>query len=608
MSRRITFFCAVVPIVLALQFAPALATPIHAAIGNARVSVVASPDPPRVGVTTFTVSVSGLSPERLSRIKIAYHTSMPSMNMAGPSGLAVRVPGRSGAWRFAVHFVAATTWTLRVNLSGGLVGSVLTNLSVTSPTTSMTGMPAPTATTKAAKNTADSAGSSSAMAGMGASSEGDSSAWRNAALALFVTIAIGTFMLGRERRTLTIGMVFVAGLVILGIAFAQSKNAASSDAMASMDDTRGLAPIPVTFATISRARNGPLIAAPAEVEPYLVQDIVARTSGVLTDFQVYTGNQLRAGEVIARLSEPELQIDAREAEAAGQAARNQRVAAQEDATATRADLSAKRENLRYWNAEIARERMLLHAGAVSVQEYQSERAQVSAARASYTATLAKVAGANAEVDAARAEVMRATANARARSVLAGYTRVIAPNAAVVMRRLVDPGVFVEPGTPILKVAVINRLRVRAQIAQQNLTGIRMGTPIDIFFGGGEVLHARVTSLSPVVERSTHTAIAEAIVPNPGDRYQPGGFVHVVLHPSVVVHNKAFTVPSAAIVGGATTAIWIDEHGTAKRVSVILISDDGTVAHVSGHLRTGMRVVVTGAAGLEEGQAVVSAGP
>jgi len=608
MNRRVTFFCALVPIILALQCAYALAAPIHAMIGNARITIVTSPDPPHIGATRFTVTVAGLSAARLSRVKVRYSTLMPSMNMDGPSGSAVPVPGRPDAWRFAVNFNAATAWRVRVNVSRALVGSVVANLSVAPATKTTRTRIKPMPASSAANGAASDAASGGAMAGMGAKASDDASAWRDASFALIATILIGALVLARDRRPASIGMVLVASVVVLGIAFAQSRYAASTGSMASMGNARGSAPVPVTLATIARARNGATIAAPAELEPYFVQDLVARTAGVLTDFHAYTGSRVSAGQVVARLSEPELQVNAQAAEAAKQVARNQSISAQEDATAMRADLSAKRENLRYWNAEIVREKRLLQAGAVSVQEYQSERAQASAARSSYAATLAKVAGANASVGAARAAVMQAAANARARGVLAGYTEVVAPNDAVVTKRLVDPGVFVEPGTAILQVAVVSRLRVRAQIAQQNLAGLRKGTPIDVFLGGGVVLHGRVTSLSPVVERGTHTALAEAIVANPGDRYQAGSFVHVILHPSLSAQRNAYAVPSAALVGGATIALWVDANGRAQRVPVRVLSDTGTEARVSGKLRAGMRVVVTGAPELEEGQSIASVRP
>ncbi|MHB8212099.1 MAG: efflux RND transporter periplasmic adaptor subunit [Vulcanimicrobiaceae bacterium] len=570
------------PMALALTAASASASPVVTHLGNATVTIVVSPDPPVVGSNAVTVEVSGAPASMLKGTVVRYATLMPSMNMQGPSGVASRVRGSANEWRFHADFGTAAAWTLRVELTGALHGVV-------------------SAVTK-------SAAASNSMAAMAAGGGPDASAWRTATFALIAVILIGVLVLRRDRRPWTIALIVIAGLVVLGMAFAQSQNGSSTTDMASMQRARGSAPIPVTLATVGRERSGITISAPANLQPYLVQNIVARAPGVLSNFHAYTGDRLTAGEIVARLSEPELQSNAQAAQAAARAAQDQRTFAQENASSMRADVSAAREKLRYWNAEIRRERSLLRAGAVSVQAYQDERAQAVAAHSAYTSALAKVAAANASVSAAQAQVDQAMAGAQSQNILAGYTDVVAPNNSIVMKRLVDPGVYVEPGTAVLQVAVIDRLRVQAQVAQQNLAEVTIGTPIDVIFNDGTVLHSHISSVSPVVGSRTRTAIAEAIVPNPGDRYQPGSFAQAILHTAGPVRRNAFSVPSGSLVGGASTSVWTDVRGMAHRVPVTVISNDGTTAQVTGNLRAGDRIVVTGASNLEEGQPIAQSTP
>ncbi len=610
MIRRLLFLCTVVPIALALLAAPSLAAPIIARIGVAHATVVLSPDPPQVGTNLVTVTIAGVSPAALARTTARYTTLMPSMNMHGASGAAARIPGRADAWRFEVPFGMAAPWRLRVQFSGGVTGALNANLVVSAAAHASSAMK-PTGSTAVGSMKASTKGvpaaPSGSMVGMNASSAGDASAWRNATFALLAVILIGALVLWRNRRPATIAMVVIAGLAVVAIAFAQSRSGSSSTNMASMQGAQGSAPIPVTLATIESNASGTTISAPATVQPYLVQNIVARVPGVLVNFTAYTGDRLSAGEIVAQLSEPELQSNALAAQSAAQAAQSRRASAQDDASAMQAAAVAKQQQLAYWKAEIAREKSLLDQGAVSVQEYQNEQAQAAAAQSAYDATRAKLAGAKASIQAAQAQAAQAAANAQAQSITAGYTNVIVPDDSIVMKRLVDPGVYVQPGTPILQVAVVSRLRVQAQVAQQDLAGIRIGTPIDITFGDGKVVHSRISSVSPVLDPRTHTAIAEAVVPNPRDRYQPGAFVHAILHARGTAPSDSFAVPSGAVVGGASTAVWIEVNGAAHRVPVIVLSDDGTTAKVTGGLQVGARVVVTGAENLEEGQAIAESG-
>jgi HlyD family secretion protein len=405
-----------------------------------------------------------------------------------------------------------------------------------------------------------------------------------------------------------IALVAIAAVVVVILAAAQARFGSSAMDIASMQSAGGVASVPVTFATVRDARSTIAIEAPADVAPYLTQNIVTRVPGLLTELSAYTGDRLRAGEAVARLQEPELQSDAEAAAAQAQAAQYGVVMAHHDEMIARADLAAKAEQKRYWDGEIAREKTLLQQGAVSRREFDDERAQTVAAQSAYEAAQMKLASTGAAVDSARAQAAGASATAASRSTEAGYASVIVPDDSVVVKRLVDPGVYVQAGTPILQVAVIDRVRVAAQVAQGDLVNLRVGTPADVVARNGSTLRGRVTSLSPVADPQTHTALAEIVVTNDGNALVPGGFVHVILHARTARAARGFVVPSGAVTGGSQPAVWIDQRGSAHRVPVSLLSDDGATAAVVGDLRTGMRVVATGAANLEEGQAIAAATP
>ncbi len=572
--------------------APASSDPVVTRVGRASATIDFSPDPP-AGQTTMTVHLSGVDASKLAATSLRYSTTMPSMSMAGPSGRAVRVPGVTNAWRFTVDLSESTKWMVQLNFSGGLAGTTQLVIAVNhmhvaaSPSSSRSVQPMP------------------AM-----SATSDDSAWRQATFVLFGIILIGAIVVWRKPSPLSLALVVLAGLLVLGLAYLQSRYASSATSMSSMQNMGGSAPVPVTFGRVVAGTGRTTIEAPASVQPYLLQTIVTRVSGVLTDFTAYTGDKLRAGQIIARLDEPDLQSNAQAAASAAVAARNQVMSAREDVAGLQADVNATREKLHYWETELSREKTLLSAGAVSPQEYQNETSDVVAARSAYTAALAKVSGARAATRAAISQAREAAANAQSASAIAGFTNVVSPSDSVVMKRLVDPGVYVAATTPILQVAVIDRLRILAQVAQQDLAGIEIGTPMDIKFSSGRVLHSRVSSLSPVVDSTTHTAIAEAIVSNVDGIYQPGGFVSVVLRPRLnfPMLKGTMSLPSRAIVGGAHTAVWIDRSGLAHRVIVTVVSDDGSVAQVTGDLSDGLQVVVTGASGLEEGQSIIEAAP
>lgn len=599
-----------------------------APLGAARATLTLSPDPPATGPVHGVIAVDGASPDALARTDVRFGSAMPTMSMTGPSGSARRTgPGR---WEFDASLGMATTWTVAVSFSGGVSGTAVYRFAVGGPQSE-----------------------SSAMPGM-SSSAGNPEAWKYAAIALAVilVLALLVVVVRRDRRPLTIGIVLGAAVVVIVLAVFQAKYAAPATDMAAMTNVQGSAPTPVILAFVRTTQSDAEIHAPGTVSPYLTQDVVTRAAGILRGFNIYAGDRIAAGQVIATLDAPDAQSRAAAAAADAQAqaalaqaaeieahhhapnavtiAQAGSAALERDIAAAQAERAAKAEQAQYWQTEIRREKSLLDQGAVSVQEYQDESAQAAAAQAAYATSVEKISSLQQQLTAARTHAMdavagvrqmqaqaaaaqgqarQAQANALTDATLAGYTTIVSPNDAVVVRRLVDPGVYVQAGTVIARLAVVRRLRVQANVAQQDLALIAVGAPVDATSRGGLVMHGRVSSIAPVADPATHTASVEAVVNNDRTDLVPGGFVQVVIHARSARIPGSMQVPSSALAGsGSATAVWTEVNGTAHRVAVRVLSDGGTNAIVTGDLGRRARVVVDGVATLEEGQNIVEARP
>lgn len=437
---------------------------------------------------------------------------------------------------------------------------------------------------------------------------GDPSAWQIGIPVLLAFMVIGALVLRRDRRPPTIALVSVAIVLVVGITAARAKFASPAMDMSSMQLASGVAPIPVTTTVLRNAQGNREVQAPGAIAPYLTQDIVARVPGLIVGVSIYSGDRVRAGEVIAHLDEPELHSDANAASAQAQSAESGAVASSQSATAMSADVEAKRAQKTYWNKELTRERSLFEQGAVSAQEYQSERAQAASAQATFDAARNNAVAAQTQAASARGQAVAARWLAQSKGVMAGYASVVVPEDGIVVKRAVDPGAYVEPGTPIARIATIDRLRVQAQVAQQDLVGIEIGTPLEATFDNGRTIHGRVTSIVPLVDPATHTATIEAIVSNANGAFEPGGYVHVVLRAREPAQYDAFAVPSPAVIGGLHPSVWAISKGVARRHTVTVLSDDGAQARIRGDLVRGMHIVVDGASNLEDGDAVTEVTP
>lgn len=638
MNRLFVFFCALLLMYLAETPIDVSASPMIERVGSAQVMLTLNPDPPTAGAVHVTIHVSGASANALSHTTVRFQTNMTSMGMSGPAGVA-RAGTAPGDYVFDATLGIAAPWSVVVQFSGALHGSATYRFAVMDKANA----------SGSSMSSKSSGGSVSGMAGMSGtpSSSGNPDAWRNALFALIVLMLIGAFVLRRDHSPRTLGLFIAAGLLVLVLAVLQNRYAPPSTDMTSMSDMQGTGPTPVTLTMVRSGQDSTDVFAPGTVQPYLTQDIVTRAPGILQNFNFYVGDHVAAGQVLATLDAPELGSEAQAAYANAQAqaatarateiqaqrqapqglsiAQNEAVSARTDLAAAIADQRAKSQQLSYWNNEISREQSLYSQGAVSQQELQDERAQAAAANSAYQGAVQHVASLQQQVQAAQSRTVDASATiamtqqqaqaaqaqavqaanaAQSAGTLATYRTVVSPDDAVVVKRLVDPGVYVQAGTSILRIEVINRLRIQANVAQGDLSGITIGTPMEARMSNGKVLRGRVSSMSPAADPTTHTTLVEAIVPGAGSDIPPGGYVRVTLHVRGVSTSGALEVPSVAIVGGGSdAAVWIDNNGTAHRVHVQVISDDGTTAFVKSSLPRGARVVTDGASTLEEGQAI-----
>ena len=274
--------------------------------------------------------------------------------------------------------------------------------------------------------------------------------------------------------------------------------------------------------------------------------------------------------------------------------------ADEDAIAdAQAGVQSAQAGADYWKTELAREKQLADAGAASQQEYQNELAQgqgafaalaqahakVRQAQATAQSGRAKVTEARRQVDVAQAGVrmahadlvvaegtaaqaeagaQAAEAGAQAAALQQGYARITSPATGVVTARPVAPGTLVQPGTVLLRVAEIDRVRVQAHVAVEDMGGVHVGSPVQIAVqgdGGRERIAAQVTAVFPAASDATRTAVVEAVVPNPGHRLLPGAFVTVRIAKNAVP-DKLLAPASALVSQGGASYLWTVAGGAA----------------------------------------------
>jgi HlyD family secretion protein len=189
------------------------------------------------------------------------------------------------------------------------------------------------------------------------------------------------------------------------------------------------------------------------------------------------------------------------------------------------------------------------------------------------------------------------------------TRVVAPRNGIVLRRMVEPGYTVQPGTTLLEIAASGETQLAIEPDERNLSWIRVGqkalASADAY--PREHFDTEVSYIAPSVDPQRGSVQVRLRVPKPPDFLKPDMTVSVDL--TVASKSNVLTVPSDAVRGVATSDPWVlvVDHGFIVRRSVTLgIRGEGRTEIQSG-IEEGAEIVLSNTEILVPGQRVRTQG-
>jgi HlyD family secretion protein len=412
----------------------------------------------------------------------------------------------------------------------------------------------------------------------------------------------------------------LAVVVVLAVAGVWAYRANVDSGRPAMDMTMrvtaGATPFPVSVAAVARGTMTGTVTYTGTVAAFSEEDIFPRVTGRIVEMPVYPGDAVRAGQVLARLDDVELTSKVREAEAMASTAQANRAQMEADLVAARHGIAQMEREVAmveaeqgYATAVRARSERLVAVGAISRQEYENDRAMAQALDAKREAAHAKLEQARAmelaarrKLEAADSMVAQGRAAVRTATVVRDYVTITAPSSGYVVKRLVAPGVLVQPGMAILKVAQVDRVRLQANVGERDVASIRTGSSVAVTTTAGQTLTTRVTSVFPFVDQGSRTAVVEAVVANGDRRLLPGQYVTMQL----VTGERAgaMTVPRGAVARlGGGAKVWVVSDGRAEPRDVTTGFESADRVEIVRGLTGSERVVARGHDGLYAGARV-----
>jgi membrane fusion protein (multidrug efflux system) len=305
--------------------------------------------------------------------------------------------------------------------------------------------------------------------------------------------------------------------------------------------------VPVEVAKAARHAISASYSGTANLEAPGEAQVVAKTSGVMVQLLAEEGDQVHAGQVLARIDGDKVRLEA----------------ARQLATVHKLENNFRRSQ------ELAAKKL------VSAEASDQIKYDLESARAAY--------------ELAKLEL--------------SYTNITAPITGVVAQRMVKPGNLIALNAPVFRIVNNSHLEGVLNAPEREMGRLKVGLPLRMVVDAvpGKLFEGKVDRISPVMDSTSGTFRVVCAFDN-APELRPGMFGRI----EVVYDQRsdALTVPRVALLEDeGEPAVYVIQGNKAKRTTVQLGYTNGEIAEIRSGLKEGDQVVTAGKVAIRDGTEV-----
>lgn len=332
--------------------------------------------------------------------------------------------------------------------------------------------------------------------------------------------------------------------------------------------------------------------------PYDEAIISAEVEGRVDAVNADLGDEVKAGQVLVRISDEEQRYLVAQMEAQlrqglerlglkSEKDRLQDITQAPDVRRARADL---------FDAETRHKRTkeLFEQGIGPRSDVDTVEARLQAAQASYDAILNQTRNLIQEVERFKAQCELQRKKLR-------DTTVTAPYAAWVKDRQVTAGAFVRSTSPLFTLVKIDPIRLRIEVPEKMAPWIRVGQTAEVTVEAfqNRIFQGKVWRIAPTVDQTKRTFVVEALIDNKGNELKPGSYARAKLPTNRVEQVRVMSDKALNYVLGSNKAYVVKGDTVDAREVKIGDRFPGEVEVLEG-VEEGENVAVTGLNRLDTG--------
>ncbi|MEO7934723.1 MAG: efflux RND transporter periplasmic adaptor subunit [Dokdonella sp.] len=322
-----------------------------------------------------------------------------------------------------------------------------------------------------------------------------------------------------------------------------SGGAASKDAVAKKGETKEGQP--VETARVVQGELTARYAATATLQAEHEAKLISEVPGTVMQLLVEEGDQVKQGQLLARIDAAHSRLQLREAEA---------------------DLQRRRNDVERGEKLVARKLIAANTQDQTEADFAVRRAEVNLAR-----------------------------------VVVDKSEIRAPFDGVITRRWIKQGQLLAVNAAVFDMANFVELRAELRVPERDAMAIAAGQIVNFTVDalGSRHFDAKVDRVAPIVDRDSGTVKVTVKVDNRDRSLRPGLFTRMDI---AFLHlANAVLMPKAAVLGNRDAEMaYVIEDGKAHRQPIRTGYDSGSNVQVLDGLDAGAEVVVTGQAALNEG--------
>ena len=334
--------------------------------------------------------------------------------------------------------------------------------------------------------------------------------------------------------------------------------------------------------------------------------VSTEVAGTVVFANIELGREIRAGEVLVKLDDRELQLARDRAESALKQTEAQlgldpskpniippdeQIASVRTAIANRDDAKLK----------FTQTQELVGRGLVPRTDLDTNETRLKVTEAVLQSSLEAVRSLKASLQDRRAALQLAQKKIEDASVKS-------PVNGVVSERLVQRGEFVRENTQVATIVQLNPLQLRTAVQEKFSNAIRPNLPVQ--FGvepfPGQMFSGKIVNISPSIDEQTRTFAVEVQVENANRRLKPGFFAKGFI--LTERDNNVMALPEEAVSTLAgVSSVFVVDNGVIRQQSVTLGAHEGKYFEILEGLMGNETVAVSNLNQLVTGTKVVVQG-